>query len=756
MNLFQLIDEGFCINKTFFIKENTVLYSKRIGAVPISINKLKKATGSTIVLPIAYRGELELKVGVRRDSYSYAWIYEKHLSSKTWAVYTCNFDISAFSDGEIELTFIALSDCLISDAIPSSDDGSSSSEIDNEVAPIPRDDIPATEVLYPFISPTYSLCCEEPLYYRFSGGDAYYSFNDRAVHMKPLVPKEKVMYIEKDTPENGLVHVRRDASVDLLTYFNSFSACKWHKYTNVEDLSAYIDFCGNVEIELVHRDSTYELTLRRYIVKSKERATFELPIGHYPHTGILGIKIYAKKNSCLYGGGWLSTSPLTQDVHLGIGITTFKREDAIRNTVRRLSKEIAAHPVYHDLIDITVVDNGQTLRPEDVVGATLIPNRNLGGTGGFTRSLIHYQDTGKHTHCLFMDDDASCEASSIFRSMTFMRHAIDKRSALSGAMLFENLQFLQWENGAWFDGGCHSLKRAFDLRDPAKLVENEEEPTQRIYGAWWFFFFPISQAKNYTLPFFVRGDDIDFSYVNDFNVISMNGVCCWQQDFSTKENGSSVYLFLRSHIVHHLTIPQLERPFMTVAKFLCGHFVRYSNSYMYGTASCVNLAIRHVLKGPRFWEENIIPLEIFKKVKELCACEKAEPYTEDEKNSLILAKQEFLTRLAPIGIRKFSFYGHLLPSCFIKHTPRDMVYKPMTPDKAHAYRRDQLIVIDELNHKKILLKRDPLHYFMNFFEFLALLTILKLRYKKLRQIYRDGTKHQRTREFWTKQFRIGE
>ena len=219
-----------------------------------------------------------------------------------------------------------------------------------------------------------------------------------------------------------------------------------------------------------------------------------------------------------------------------------------------------------------------------------------------------------------MDDDASCEAGSLFRSMSFMRHGRDSKTSLSGAMLYENIQFLQWENGAWFDGGCHSLHRNLDLRDAQNLLLNEKESTTRIYGAWWFFLFPISEVKQYSFPFFVRGDDIDFSYSNDFQVVLLNGISCWQQDFKTKENALTVYLFIRSHVMHHLTIPHLKCSFRTIWKILWGHFAAYNNSYFYGTAACVNLAITHILEGPEFWEKNMIPTAILKKIKEISAC----------------------------------------------------------------------------------------------------------------------------------------
>ncbi len=712
-NYVETTSEDECFSGDgFFIAKESWFEFKRITNGPISVDSLKENEGDAIKLPITFRGSIEVKIGVKREAYSFSWVCEKHLESTGWATQFCTFDLSRFESGELEITFLGLDYSAVIFNIPQA----------KKIA-FPRE----TE-LYSFISPSYDLCCEEQIYYRFSGTSVYYSFED------------------------GYVHMEKNTSVDLLTYFNAFSACKWHKYTNIENLSAYIDFQGEADVFIVHKDKTGQRYFKAFCVKAEERGVFELPMGSYPETGLLGLFISASKKSVLYGGGWLSPDPEVQHVRLGIGITTFKREDAAKAAVARLSKAISGHPLYSGCIDITVVDNGQTLAQEDLPGATLVPNRNLGGTGGFTNSLIRYQETGVHTHCLFMDDDASCEASSIFRSMSFIRHATDPRTSLSGAMLFENIQFQQWENGAWFDGGCHSLKRDFDMRDPERLLENEEEPDERIYGAWWFFFFPLAEAKNYSLPFFVRGDDIDFSYNNDFEVLSLNGVSCWQQDFKTKESAMTAYLFLRSHVVHHLTIPFLKCGFRKIWKILWGHFREYNNSYYYGTAACVNLAMRHIMQGPAFWEKNMVPVDILKQIKELSACEKAEPYTELELKMLEFADKNIKTKLGPAFIRKASLYGHLLPSFMIRHTPRAMIYKWMTPNKKRVYMRDQVIVIDELQRKKIVLKRDPRHYLGNLAEFLKLSFKMYCQYDKLRKQYIAGTQQQRTRAFWKKQF----
>lgn len=327
--------DGIYIPKGCWINLN------RFFASNISVATLKQQEGNNPLIAFMFKGSLEMKIGLARPGYSFTWLCERRLSASDWDTAELSLDLTAFDDGTLEISFLGLDESVLS----------------RDAAREPQK-IKSDTILYNFISPTLDLCCEEQIYYKFSGSNIYYSFEDSCVHMG------------------------KDTSADLLTYFNAFSACKWRKYTNIRDISAYIDFSGDADICIVHKDERGERNLYCYSVSAPERNTFELPVGKYPETGLLGIRFFARKSSILFGGGWLSSDPETQPVKLGIGITTFKREAAVKAAVRRLSMAIAAHPLYSASIDITVVDNGQTLSPEDVAGATLIPNKNLGGTGG--------------------------------------------------------------------------------------------------------------------------------------------------------------------------------------------------------------------------------------------------------------------------------------------------------------------------------------------------------------------------------------
>lgn len=716
LNLFRLIDRAsadLCLFKdAVYLPEGKWFAWNRIQSMALDVAAIKANYGDILPLSLHFAGKILLRIGVSIEGHSFVWCGEKTLHSRRFATDICQIDLSRVQQGTLEISLLALEESAVFDKRPVAEPA--------EINP--------QQVLYSFLSPTYELCCEEPLYYHFCGEQAYHSFTD------------------------GNVYLAKDTSVDLLTYFNSFSAVKWKRYTNVGKMSAYVDFTGKAVADLVHLTEKGSVILASWSLQTEKRTTLLLPLGEYPTNGIMGLRIYGEGPCVLYGGGYLTDAPDTQAVRLGIGITTYRREGAVKAAVARLGKAIAAHPLYHDTIDITVVDNGQTLTPGDVPTANLIPNRNLGGTGGFMRSLIHYQDAGGYTHCLFMDDDASCEAGSIFRSIAFMRHATDRKIAMCGAMLYESIQFLQWENGAWFDSGCHSVNRDFDLRDSKKLLSNESESQKKIYGAWWFFFFPISEVKKYPFPFFVRGDDIDFSYINDFLIITMNGISCWQRDFKSKENPTAVYFFMRSHIVHHLTLSKLRCSYWAILKILRHHFFAYNNSYLYDSAGCVNLAIRHVLKGPTFWEENIIPVNVMKQIQELSSCEKDVPYSEREAQQVIFADKNLKTAKFPILIRKVSLYGHLLPKFMIRSKPLYMIKKEMMPNPNRMYMRHGIVVFDCQENKAVMLKRSPLHFFSNLGKFIGLNITLFFKFKNLRSQYMSAIKRYREQNFWKNYF----
>ncbi|WP_288957493.1 hypothetical protein [uncultured Desulfovibrio sp.] len=715
MDLFQFVDrlssEPCLINDELYIAEGKWFRWEHIQLSPLDVASLKKCYGDRFSLSLNFVGKLLVKAGVRAEGKSFIWCGEKTVETRRPGKGVCEIDLGKIQAGTLEISLHALEESVVFDDSPIA--------VEKAIRP--------EHVLYDFLSPTYELCCEEPLYYRFIGERAYYSFGDKTVHLK------------------------KDSSVDLLTYFNAFSAVKWKKYTNVDQVSMYLDFEGEARAEAIHICEKGKSVLAAWKLKAGRRTTLELPLGAYPDTGIIGLHIHAEQECTLYGGGYLTDAPETQPVRLGIGITTYRREDAVKASVARLGKAIAEHPLYHDAIDITVVDNGQTLVPEDVPAATLIPSRNLGGTGGFMRSLIHYQDEGKYTHCLFMDDDASCEAGSLFRSMSFMRHAKDISVAVSGAMLSENVQFIQWENGAYFDKCCHPMHCNYDLRDSNILVLNEKEDAQQpTYGAWWFFMFPINKVETYSFPFFVRGDDIEFSYTNEFNIVRMNGIGVWQEDFKTKESPMTLYLDVRSHVLHHLVLEHIDHGPMNILKMVWSFFRRFNWSYQYDTANAILTSFMDMQQGPKYWLENMDIGKIRTKIKEKYSIEVSKPLRKAYKNIPVADKNIRLPYFT-LFFRKISLNGHLAPSKMVQKQ-MNCLHKYEVPFMNRVFLRDNILVCNEINNTEFVLKRNPRYFLYNFYGMIVASIKFYLNYSKLKKHYQNFLKTLKSDKFWRENF----
>src|SRR5204863_6262006 len=144
------------------------------------------------------------------------------------------------------------------------------------------------------------------------------------------------------------------------------------------------------------------------------------------------------------------TSDPPRKVRLGIVITHFNRQAQVVPAIGRIQRALLDRPALRELLTLTVVDNSRNLGLASGDGVEVIANRNLGGTGGFVRGLLSLIDGGRHTHALFMDDDASCETESIARCLALLQYARSSALAVAGALLRALEPWRLLEKGARF------------------------------------------------------------------------------------------------------------------------------------------------------------------------------------------------------------------------------------------------------------------------------------------------------------------
>ncbi len=236
------------------------------------------------------------------------------------------------------------------------------------------------------------------------------------------------------------------------------------------------------------------------------------------------------------------------NVSICVVICTFKREQYVLKNLEtlRTCKDIFAH--------VIVVDNAKTLDTnlaDDYI--EIIPNRNLGGSGGFTRGLMEAHRQG-YSHVLLMDDDISFERDAYEKAKKALEALPKERKDdwIGFAMHPLNHPNIQYEMGSKWNGVKMMLNNHnLDMDDPKSDERNKKHQVYN-YSAWWSLIMPTSVVDRYglPLPFFIKFDDIEYGlrrqgerilFSSDFKV--------WHEDFKAKFNPYLEYYLCRNAVI---------------------------------------------------------------------------------------------------------------------------------------------------------------------------------------------------------------
>lgn len=548
----------------------------------------------------------------------------------------------------------------------------------------------------------------------------------------------------------GAVLCRRPAQVRFFegakfsfdTYFNGLTVNLWKESCQVDSLSLFLEGSGRVLVRLGHHTlSAYHLTLDEQELSLTPEVPTEFPVAAWPELtdGMLYVSVFALEDGEITGGGWFTDTEPCRNVELAVVVTHFNRQDYVRPAMQRLRRGLDDELSQH--IDISVVDNSNNLDSSDLPGVTVIPNRNLGGSGGFARGLMEATDR-RFSHCLFMDDDASCEVESVRRTYMLLAYARDDGLAVAGALLRKQEPFRLFEKGAHFDGLCRPLKSGLDMTRVEDLLHAEMGDQRPDYGGWWFFAFKLSHMKHMPFPFFVRGDDIMFCMINDFDIVTANGIACWGDDFGLKTGPLPIYLDVRNHLVQKLSHMRSGRfsALLVVVKF----FVKAELSYNYATARAVSMAVRDVSEGGRFWRKNLDMSAVRERIKALEPSEKLHPVDLSEYRYVTGSPHE--SWLRKLG-RFMTWNGFLLPGFLIKN---DTIIQPkgFKAGFREVFRHRRVLYYDEPQALGYTAEYDRRRFFSELMHFAKTLVVFAKKYSTLRADYEESVRKMTTREFW--------
>ncbi len=510
-----------------------------------------------------------------------------------------------------------------------------------------------------------------------------------------ICPKTDLYYrsVSGSMSENSL-HISGKVTFD--TYFNAFPIGKYLEYCKFSELFLKLRLCGIFDLKIFGVSGNTEALLLEKNICAENAVEDVTDISACMEKNFAYIYFSLESpDGTLYGGDFSCTAEKLNTVNTAVVICTFKREKFLLRNHTEICEYLESQDILNkDNIHFYIVDNGQTLDKSVIENqyTTLIPNKNTGGSGGFTRGYYEavHSETN-YTNILFMDDDIVLDCEMLLRVYGILRTAKDNDLAVGGTMIKLSDFITQHEAGALWDG-----KRHISLGQNKDLTKRENvfaEYPECDYNAWWFYCFPSRWQEKYGYPlqFFIKEDDIEYSLRCADKIAVLSGIAVWHDDFESKYDGFQEYYIKRNELILTSVNDQKAYPFFQVEKLMkC--VMRQVVYQRYFLADIVIRAYDDYLKG---WENfkntdtEKLNTELMDSCKKLLSDDELKEYGvyfDREKYDCALNEEKALWKQIP------TFNGYFIPKCFYKKDRDDFAIVPLAGCK----------FVNFYKHKKVL------------------------------------------------------
>ena len=390
---------------------------------------------------------------------------------------------------------------------------------------------------------------------------------------------------------------------------------KWRKYTRVKRIGISTKFHGKSLLRIYgisKKDLNKELIIREIEINGSDGSIENeiwFPINELPEFAF--VKIYAKDEVTVSSLEYLFDVDL-EEVRIGCCICTFRREEDVERNLLEITRGIFNNKesVLHNTLEVFIADNGKTLslfenealkEYEDLIH--IFPNKNYGGSAGFTRCMIESAMNDKFglDYIILMDDDATIRSYVLEKTAIFLMTIKPeyREYFVGGAMLFLETPTIQKENGCYFKNGHLVMKDYFsDLSVRENILKNEREE-KLDYNGWYYCCIPTSVVKKSLLPtpLFFTWDDAEYGIRNaKGRIITLNGICIWHPAHDAKPGSFRNYYgmrntcIMRSEFEPDITFEQIEKVFVR-------RIILFMMQFQYNSARYLIMGIRDFYKG---------------------------------------------------------------------------------------------------------------------------------------------------------------
>lgn len=425
-----------------------------------------------------------------------------------------------------------------------------------------------------------------------------------------VITKEQELLIPK-----GIV-------IDFASYLNGVPVNKWNEYTGIDNLTLSVRIQGNCVLALTGYTLEPQFPIRKELssvmVQATEPTVLRISYPANMKEELAAFEIHALSDCTLYEAYYETERPAetVREVNLAIATTTCHKEEYIKHNIANLRESIMeADDEMHEHFYINVVDNGNTLMPEEIESShiRLLPNPNTGGSGGFARGMLEalHMREERITHVLLMDDDVLVLPESVRRTYQLLRLVRPEYqdALVNGAMLeIDNMKWKHEDVGTLL---CNKdFTHATQENDVVLLEEvlRSNRPRYNVchdYCGWWYCCIPLDviKEKGLPLPLFIRGDDVEYGIRSGKPFMNMTGICVWHMGFGNKyTNATNLYQEFRNILIVKDVTGNIED--VDVYSRWKNEIERTLLTFNYKGTQALLAAMTDYLKGPSYIEED--------------------------------------------------------------------------------------------------------------------------------------------------------
>ena len=406
----------------------------------------------------------------------------------------------------------------------------------------------------------------------------------------------------------------------LATYFNAFPASYWRRWTVAESVVLKVKVVGDATV-VVYRSNSRGNSQRvasERVGPGSGDLTFTLTLAPFADGGWYWFDVLAgREDAVLERAEWLIDPVGRSRGRVSLGITTFNRPSYCLAQLRNLGR---AADLLEVLDEIIIVDQGTDrveAQPDFAEASAPLSDRlrvivqpNLGGSGGFARSMHEVAAKGASDYVLLLDDDVVVETEGILRAMAFADLA--RVPTIVGGHMFSmyarsvlHAFAERVDRYRWFWGPAKETEQAHDFS-----IQNLRETPwlhRRVdvdYNGWWMCLIPTQVVLDIglALPVFIKWDDAEYGLraaQNDTPTVSLPGAAVWHVPWTEKDDTVDWQAY--HHARNRLLTALLYSPYDHGGQVLYVSLntqLKHAMSLQYSAAELRLHAIENLLEGP--------------------------------------------------------------------------------------------------------------------------------------------------------------